>query len=102
MAAELEITAGAYAKIERGETDPSITRLLQIADILKVDIISFLKDSPASLFAVEEPKLSYGAYATKDDVNNLTQTIKQLQKEIEKLKSQNVVGKKITTKKKIK
>lgn len=102
MAAELEITAGAYAKIERGETDPSITRLLQIADILKVDIISFLQDTPASLLTVEEPKPSYGAYATKDDVDKLTQTIKQLQKEIEKLKSQNDGGKKMITKKKAK
>jgi transcriptional regulator with XRE-family HTH domain len=43
MAAELEITAGAYAKIERGETDPSATRLLKIAEILEVDIPHSLK-----------------------------------------------------------
>ena len=102
MAAELEITAGAYAKIERGETDPSITRLLQIAEILKVDIVSFLKDAPALPFAVEESKPAYGTYATKDDVDNLTKTIKQLQKEIEKLKSQKTDGNKISTKKKTK
>ncbi len=102
MAAELDITAGAYAKIERGETDPSITRLLQIAEILKVDVVSFLKETPASMIAVEEPKQLYGTYATKNDVDNLTQTIKQLQKEIEKLKSQKADGKKIIVKKKAK
>ena len=45
MADKLNITAGAYAKIERGETDPSISRLYEIAGILKVDIINLVKNS---------------------------------------------------------
>ena len=32
MAGELGLTAGAFAKIERGETDPSITRVFQIEE----------------------------------------------------------------------
>lgn len=40
----LDITPSAYAKIERGETDPSITRLYDLAKIFKVDIIELLKD----------------------------------------------------------
>lgn len=44
MANKLGITAGAYAKIERGETDPSITRLYNIADILEIDVIILLSD----------------------------------------------------------
>jgi transcriptional regulator with XRE-family HTH domain len=47
MADKLEITPGAYAKIERGETDPSITRLFQIAGILKTDVVNFIKDTSA-------------------------------------------------------
>jgi len=49
MADKLNITAGAYAKIERGETDPSISRLFQIAAILKTDVVSFIKDATASV-----------------------------------------------------
>lgn len=45
MATKLGITAGAYAKIERGETDPSITRLYSIADILGIEIELILRDT---------------------------------------------------------
>ncbi|MEO8171461.1 MAG: helix-turn-helix transcriptional regulator [Sediminibacterium sp.] len=48
MADHLGLTAGAYAKIERGETDPSITRLFEIARVLKTDIMNFIKDAAAS------------------------------------------------------
>jgi transcriptional regulator with XRE-family HTH domain len=48
MADKLAITAGAYAKIERGETDPSITRLFEIATILKTDVMNFIKDANTS------------------------------------------------------
>jgi transcriptional regulator with XRE-family HTH domain len=47
MAKALDLTVGAYAKIERGETDPSATRLFELAKILKVDIVAFLKDEVA-------------------------------------------------------
>jgi transcriptional regulator with XRE-family HTH domain len=98
MAAELEITAGAYAKIERGETDPSATRLLKIAEILEVDVTTFFKDNsqPAKL---DDPGNQYG-YATKQDIEKLTHLIQQMNREIEKLKSQNTPKKKTTPKKK--
>ncbi len=47
IADKLKLTAGAYAKIERGETDPSISRLFEIAAILKVDITNLVKDASA-------------------------------------------------------
>lgn len=90
MAAELDITAGAYAKIERGETDPSITRLIQIADILKVDVTYFVKDlsasQPPSLsMMVAEPDNRYNGYASKQDVENLAHLVLQLQRQVEML-----------------
>ena len=97
MAAELEITAGAYAKIERGETDPSATRLLKIAEILGVDVTTFFKD-PLKTTQLEEPANPYG-FATKQDLENLTQLIKQLTREMDKLKAQVGVEKKVGTKK---
>ncbi|MEO8173391.1 MAG: helix-turn-helix transcriptional regulator [Sediminibacterium sp.] len=85
MAAELEITAGAYAKIERGETDPSATRLLKIAEILEVDVITFFKDTLQTV-KVEDPGKQYGV-ATRADIENILQLIKQQNKEFEKLKA---------------
>ncbi len=84
MAAELDITAGAYAKIERGETDPSATRLIRIAEILEVDVAAFFKD-PAPFSLTEDPLNPYG-FATKHDVENLSQMLRQLSRELEKLK----------------
>jgi transcriptional regulator with XRE-family HTH domain len=86
MATDLEITAGAYAKIERGETDPSATRLMKIAEILEVDVTSFFKEAQTTTKA-EDPANPYG-YASKQELDNLAQMIKQLTKEIEKLKGQ--------------
>ncbi len=97
MAMDLGITAGAYAKIERGETDPSATRLLEIAEILEVDVTVFFRDNtPAAKF--EDPGNQYG-FATKQDVEKLTHLMQQMNREIEKLKSQNSPKKKTAAKK---
>ncbi|NCI51978.1 helix-turn-helix domain-containing protein [Sediminibacterium roseum] len=89
IASELDITAGAYAKIERGETDPSITRIKQIADILKVDVTFFFQEQPAGLSLVAEPESNkYSTYASREDVENLAQLIRQINTKLEKLESQ--------------
>ena len=98
MAAELDITAGAYAKIERGETDPSATRLVQIAEILEVDVTSFFRDVLPQANNVEEPNTSYG-FATKHEVENLSILLKHLKREVEKLKLQIPANKKTVSKK---
>lgn len=87
MAAELDITPGAYAKIERGETDPSATRLLRIAEILGVDVTSFFKDSAVASQVQQLAHQPYGA-ASKEELEQLTQLVRQLSQEIEKLKKQ--------------
>jgi transcriptional regulator with XRE-family HTH domain len=88
MADELDITAGAYAKIERGETDPSVTRLKQIADILKVDVTYFFREHTPAFSMVEEPEPKYGGYASKDDIENLAQLFRELTLKLEKLQAQ--------------
>ncbi len=45
MGEKMGITGGAYAKIERGETDPSVSRLLEIAKLLNVEASSLLDES---------------------------------------------------------
>jgi transcriptional regulator with XRE-family HTH domain len=83
VAHDLNITIGAYAKIERGETDPSTRRLLQIAEILEVNVISFFEGASE----LKDGKQDYG-YASKSDVENLSHLVNTLVKEIEKLRSE--------------
>jgi transcriptional regulator with XRE-family HTH domain len=87
MAIDLGITAGAYAKIERGETDPSASRLLKIAEILEVDIAVFFTDNTPAPQLQQPAQPPYG-YASKNELEQLTQLVKQLSKEMEKLKGQ--------------
>lgn len=87
MAMDLGITAGAYAKIERGETDPSATRLMKIAEILEVPVTNFFADTTTLTPAAQSTQQPYG-YATKNEVEQLTSLVKQLSADIEKLKLQ--------------
>ena len=90
MAKSLDLTAGAYAKIERGETDPSITRLYQVAKILKVDINSLLSDKPLS----KEIPIS------RAEINNLHLSLDSLNKQLQKLGTEIASLKKSPVKKK--
>jgi transcriptional regulator with XRE-family HTH domain len=83
VAEELGITASSYSKIERGETDANISRLLQIAKVLEVNVNSFFEDRLPS--ANEENK--YG-YASKEEVENLNRVIAGLARQIEKLQEE--------------
>ena len=59
MAMKLGITLSAYSKIERGKTELTISRLVQIAEILQFELPQFFESEPTTL--VEEPiKLGYG------------------------------------------
>ena len=78
VADEIGITHGAYAKIERGETDPNTNRLSEIAKVLKVDISEFFEDA-------KENKINYG-YASKEEVESLAAAVYKLTKEVEKLR----------------
>ena len=84
MGVELGITAGAYAKIERGESDPSATRLVRIAEILGVEVAVFFKDAVSQVNAEDDIK-KYGI-ATKQDIAGIQDLIFLLKNELEVLK----------------
>ena len=84
MAGELNISTSAYSKIERGITDPSISRVDAIAKILDVDITYFFQEHPTS--KTEDPNKAYG-FATKGDIEELTGLISGLKQEITRLKT---------------
>ena len=81
MAEELNITTSAYSKIERGDTDASTSRLLQIAEVLEVSVTDFFEDAVASF---RDDIGKYG-YATKEEMENLTKVVNSLAQKIEKL-----------------
>ena len=83
MAGELGISTSAYSKIERGITDPSIGRIAEIAKILEVDITYFF-EMPAT--KAEDPNKNYG-FATKSDIEELTNIINKLKQEMASLKA---------------
>jgi transcriptional regulator with XRE-family HTH domain len=92
VADEIGLTHGAYAKIERGETDPNTSRLMDIAKALKVDVTVFFEDSSVPL--AKEHKVSYG-YASRDEVEFLRQkvdhmgsTMQSILKEMEKIRQE--------------
>jgi transcriptional regulator with XRE-family HTH domain len=80
VADDIGITPGAYAKIERGETDVSASRLFQIAKTLKVNAADFFEDV---IPAFKDDGSNYG-YATKEEVESLSKAVNTLTKEIEK------------------
>jgi transcriptional regulator with XRE-family HTH domain len=98
VADQLNISNSAYAKIERGETDVQVSRLDALAKLFKVDVIDFFRDKK-SLQMEEESSRQYGL-ATKEDIEQLTQTIRLLKQEIERLKGNPGVTKKKSVKRK--
>lgn len=86
MGAELGITAGAYAKIERDETDPSAKRLMQIAEILEVDVTYFFQNNASNQKMLDKTS-SYGP-ASKYEFEQLTFLVESLKREIEIIKQE--------------
>ena len=84
MAGELGISKSAYSKIERGITDPSISRVEAIAKILDVNITYFFQPTTAN--KIEEPDMPFG-FATKTDIDELTRVITKMKQEIASLKA---------------
>ncbi len=61
MASQLEMTQGGYGKIERGDTDISLSKIESISKVLEIslfDIIGF-----------DEKKLIYGCFTNNQNAN---------------------------------
>lgn len=94
VAADLNITAGAYAKIERGETDPSATRLIEIASILGVDVTTFFQDFSSLVKAEAAITSPTTDLVTKKDIAELADSVQRLYSEIAQLKKDVTIIKK--------
>lgn len=89
LADQLEISLSGYGKIERNETDVSLGRLQQIADILGVDIHGILRFDDKHIFNLNNNEVANGQvnnyYSGREEL--LERIIEQLRKENENLLS---------------
>ncbi len=52
MAEKLDLSLSAYSKIERGETDPTISKLEKIAQVLNIDLPKLLNFDASQIFNI--------------------------------------------------
>lgn len=83
IAAELGISPGAYSNIETGKTDITVSRLFEIAEALKINVLELLFDKKqASVFA--EKQVSYSKET--DDISQLKSELGKIRSELDVLK----------------
>jgi transcriptional regulator with XRE-family HTH domain len=90
VAEELNMSNGNYGKIERGEIDVSSTHLMTLAKIFKINVGDFFE--PIKLTLTAEPEKKIG-YVTKMDFIELSELVKKLASEIEKISRKNPLEK---------
>jgi transcriptional regulator with XRE-family HTH domain len=69
MSADLNMSLSNYSKIERGEIDLTITRINEIAQILKVDISQILNFDASQIFNVTHNSMVQGLGAKADNMH---------------------------------
>ena len=52
IADELELSASGYSKIERGEIELSVTRLMQIANVLDIEVSKIMNFDVTTIFNI--------------------------------------------------
>lgn len=100
MAGKLAMSAGGYAKIERGETQLNIPRLEQLAQIFKIDMWDLLKSGGGGMvFQINDVDTNSGEFAIytaqdasvkldllKMELKHCKEMLEQKDKEIELLR----------------
>jgi transcriptional regulator with XRE-family HTH domain len=82
VAEEIGMSGGNFGKIERGEIDINTDYLLKLAKLFKVTVSDFFDDRP--IHSLSEKDQNYG-YASQADMDALTELVKKLAIEIEKI-----------------
>jgi transcriptional regulator with XRE-family HTH domain len=81
-AEEIGMSGGNFGKIERGEIDINTEYLEKLAKLFKVPVTNFFDDR--QILSLNEKNLQYG-FASQTDLDNLTDLVKKLAVEIEKI-----------------
>jgi len=106
-ARELGIAVSSYAKIERGESDVHVSRLVQIAQVFEIKLSELLELNEHTAFNVLENCINYGNHQANNIFLTETKCAHELEKkelllaerdkEIEHLKKQIVQLEEINT-----
>lgn len=91
MADDLDLSLSGYAKLERGEIDVTLSRINQIAELLKVDASQLLNFDTSQIFNLNHNNLVQGVGTKANTVHYhtdeyLVKYVKVLEQEIERLK----------------
>jgi transcriptional regulator with XRE-family HTH domain len=86
ISGKLGISISAYAKIERDETDPQASRLIEIAKLLGVEVGYFFAKTTSDTASSKQTKFSL---ASKNDINELRELIVALRKDVDRIKAKN-------------
>lgn len=79
---EIGMSGGNFGKIERGEIDINTDYLQKLAKLFKVTVSDFFDDRP--IHSLNEKNANYG-YASQVDLDHLTELVKNLAIEVEKI-----------------
>lgn len=93
IADRLDLSVSAYGKIERNETDVTISRIQQIAEILQVEISQILNFDVSQIFNFHNPQYVQAAGAKTENLyfqgdEYREKYIKMLEVEVEKLRKE--------------
>jgi hypothetical protein len=91
IADELELSASGYSKIERGEIELSVTRLIQIANVLDIEVSKIMNFDVTTIFNISNNTGMNGQVKVDNYTNSkdeyLDKYVKLLELENESLKS---------------
>lgn len=85
MAMKMGITMSAYSKIERGKTELTLFRLTQIASVLQLELMDFLKDEKVAQVA-ESAIPDYG-FVTRAEFAEQAAALQQVQLKLSEILS---------------
>lgn len=91
LASELNMSLSNYSKIERGEMDITVSRVEDIAKVLKVDISQILNFDAKNIFNISNNKLDNGSVGKADtfhyhSTNYQDKYVALFEQELERLK----------------
>jgi transcriptional regulator with XRE-family HTH domain len=94
LADDMKISVVSYSKIERGLTELSVARLVQIAELLDMDVTPFINEkllenaTPPVVVNAEESSIQYGELDLNVEFVKVLTTLSALQQEILNMKNE--------------
>lgn len=82
MAMRLDMSVSAYSKLERGQTDPPLSRIIKIAEILEFDLTEYFvwrKQESGNNIVKENNENSSYRYVTKREFSEVLIRIEKLE-----------------------